>query len=366
MKYIEVAGLNLCDNDLVMISTHDNEITKYKYNITQMVYLYKQDELFDKNNNMLDLSIYGILPPYYVVKISERDKKKMGDKLFEISPYRKTGRWSNYDILGHTIKPGDICVSLYGGKFNTLPFNWFYPFGEMTNDCEYLVMYSKAHFLYITNTGVTEVTTKDSVYNLNYIKLSEVSDELKGQLKSCIDSVLSDVTKSAANKEKMKNINTPGTVYQGNIDGIVYLYLGKYKLDVDTSNYNNCISLGSEYLLGGEMYIEINTNRNPGKTLYEKLINGTLSASEFDNFIVKSGINLGLDYYSGYNTVDDYIYSGDFCIIKDPLNLKCIKFNLTNRKFKSVIGKVYVPTSLSFNLKGRRSYKDVVYQMIPL
>lgn len=79
MKYIEVAGLSLCDNDLVMISTHDNEITKYKYNITQMVYLYKQGELFDKNNNMLDLSIYNILPPYYVVKISERDKKKFGE-----------------------------------------------------------------------------------------------------------------------------------------------------------------------------------------------------------------------------------------------------------------------------------------------
>lgn len=204
----------------------------------------------------------------------------------------------------------------------------------------------RRHIFCITNAGVKEVTTRDSVYNLNYIKLSVVSDELKGQLKSCIDLVLGDVTKSSANKEKMKDINTPGTVYQCNKDGIVYL--------------------GSEYLLGGEVYIEINTNINPGKTLYEKLINGTLSASEFDDFIVKSGINLGIDYYTGYNTVDEYINSGDFGIIKDPLNLKCIKFNLTTRKFKSVIGKVHVPTSLSFNLRGRKSYKDIVYQMMPL
>lgn len=361
MKYIEVAGLSLCDNDLVFISTYPEMM--YKLDLTQIVYSYKNGELYDKYNNILNLSQYGIAPPYYVAKVSEKDKIKLSTGLctyFDFMPKL----FKNGEILGRTIRPGDVCVSLCGGKFSTIGLNYSQ---TMVDDEEYLVMYSKSHFLYITKNGVIEVPKSHSKYLiLNYIKLSNISDNLKLNLQTYIDIVKKDINNSSNERNKLKTIdNLPGTIYQGNRANVVYLYLGKYRLDVDTSNYQN-IRLGQSYLTGGDMYVEINTNRNPGKTVYEKLINGTLSASEFDDFIVKSGINLGISYDFGYNTIEDYLNSEDFTNIDNVLDLKCIKFNFTNRKFKSVIGRVHVPTSLSFNLRGKKSYKDVVYQMIPL
>lgn len=363
-NYIEVSSGTLNEGDFVCVTTYVDSYSNLKDYIP-LIFKYTNGVLYDSNGISLEeLAMKkNILPPYYVVKVDNKHKyvnlffkNNVENSIYKYADLtnRNFGT-SCRDILDRSIKPGDICVILKEGKFYHID-------SDMSDDnIEYLIMFSKTKFLKVNSLECDVITMSSSWNSITYIKVS-ANKELKTKLQSYINLVLDESKKK---KEKVHSFKEdfiskkPGTVLSTAKSEVVYVYLGNYKLNVDLGSYPN-LSLSPEYLNGGDMYVKIFINKNPGKTVYEKLISGTLSSSEFDSYLINCGINLG-----GYKTVDECIKTGFIYEIEYPLNPNCIEFGLSYRKFRDIIGVYKIPSSLSFNLRGKRSYKDLIYTLIP-
>lgn len=368
-NYVEISSGKLNEGDFVCVTTYVDLYSNLKECIP-FIFKYTNGILYNVNGVSLDEMAMkqGILPPYYVLKVD--NKNKYVDLFFKNNVEKSIDKYENLtnkyfgscrDILDRSIKAGDICVILKDGKFYHIDSNM------CDDNIEYLIMYSKTKFLKVNSSGYDVITMSSSAWNsITYIKLS-ANKELKNKLQSYINIVLDETNKKKEKTNSFKEkfmLKQPGTLLSTGKADEVYVYLGNYKLNIDLCSYSN-LSISPDYQNGGEMFVKILIDKNPGKTVYEKLISGTLTSSEFDTYLVKCGINLGLDYYYGYNTIDECIEAGEINRIEFPLNPKCIEVGLTYRKFRNIIGVYHIPSSLSFNLRGRRSYRDLIYIFTP-